>query len=170
MVQTERAREEYCFCKTMKTLILTAIFCVSCVIGHAATPKAEDWVTPDLKIPNNITQKDNQVAEDHFYECQITKLGTALDRLKDVSYIELTDGLASYYAGHAYRPLKDHKAYLVRGAFANYTGNFTLFYQGGSLVIQHMSLGRSATPQFCPLIVQLPTPPKKVYIQIGGGL
>jgi hypothetical protein len=154
----------------MKTLILTAIFCVSCVIGLAATPKAEDWVTPGAKIPNNVTQRDNQVAEDHFYECQITKLGTALDRLKDVSYIELTDGLAAYYAGHAYRQRKGHKAYLVRGAFANYTGNFTLFYQGGSLVIQHMSLGRSATPQFCPLIVQLPTPPKKVFIQIGGAL
>jgi len=154
----------------MKTLILTAILCASSVIGHAESPKAEDWVTPGAKIPNNITQRDNQVAEDHFYECQITKLGTALDRLKEVSYIELTDDLATYYAGHSYRPRKGHKAYLVRGAFANYTGNFTLFYQGGSLVIQHMSLGRSATPQICPLIVQLPTPPKKVFIQIGGAL
>ncbi len=154
----------------MKSPLLTAIFCATSVFTFAESPKAEDWVTPSAKIPGGITQDDNKIAEERFYECKITKLGTALDRLKDKEFIELTDELAVYYAGHSYRPRDGTKAYLVRGAFANYTGRFTLFFKGGDLLIEHMSLGRNAVPQFCPLIVQLSTPPKKVIIHIGGAL
>ena len=154
----------------MKTPILVAFFCVIAAFASAAPPKAEDWVTSPAKIPNGLAQDGNEIAEERFYECQITKLGTALDRLKDKEVIELTDELAVYYAGHSYRPHNGTKAYLVRGAFANYTGRFSLFCKDGNLLIQHMSLGRNATPQFCPLIVQLPSAPKKLIIQIGGAL
>lgn len=154
----------------MKTLIHTVLFCVISACSSAAPPKADDWVTPSVKIPNGLAQDDNQIANDRFYECNITKLGTALDRLKDKEFIELTDELAVYYAGPSYKPRDGSKAYLVRGAFANYTGQFSLFFKDGNLLIEHMSLGRNAIPQFCPLIVQLPSQPKKILIQIGGAL
>ncbi|MDA7881414.1 hypothetical protein N9A94_03840 [Akkermansiaceae bacterium] len=152
----------------MKTPVLAACFCAISAFAVAAPPKAADWVTPSANIPSSLAQEDNQMAEDRFYECSITKLGTALDRLKDKEFLELTDELAVYYAGHSYRAREGTKAYLVRGAFANYTGQFSLFFKDGELLIQHMSLGRNATPQFCPLIVQLPSPPKKILIRIGG--
>jgi hypothetical protein len=154
----------------MKTLILTIFLCAISAFTFAASPKADEWVTPSAKISNGLAKEENKIANDRFYECNITKLGTALDRLKDKEFIELTDELAIYYAGHPYKPREGSKAYLVRGAFANYTGQFSLFSKDGDLLIQHMSLGRNAIPQFCPLIVQLPSPPKRILIQIGGAL
>ena len=152
----------------MKIPLITIFLCVISALGCAASPTADEWVTPSAKIPSGLAQDDNEIANDRFYECNITKLGTALDRLKDREFIELTDELAVYYAGHSYKPRDGSKAYLVRGAFANYTGQFSLFFKDGDLLIQHMSLGRNAIPQFCPLIVQLPSQPKKIHIQIGG--
>ena len=125
---------------------------------------------PSAKIPKGLAQDENEIAKDRFYECNITKLGTALVRLKDKEFIELTDELAVYYAGHSYKPRDGSKAYLVRGAFANYTGKFSLFFKDGELLVQHMSLGRNTIPQFCPLIVRLPSSPKKILIHIGGAL
>lgn len=154
----------------MKTLLLTIILCTISACTYAESPRAKDWLTPSDKIPDDLAQNDNKIAENRFYECNITKLGTALDRLKDKEFIELTNELAVYYAGHSYKPHDGAKAFLVRGAFANYSGEFSLFFKRGNLLIQHMSLGQNATPQFCPLIVQLPSPPKKVLIQIGGAL
>jgi hypothetical protein len=154
----------------MKILILTITLCAISACTFAESPKANAWVTPPAKIPDRIAEEGNKIAADRFYECSITKLGTALDRLKDREFIELTDELAIYYAGHSYRPRDGSKAYLVRGAFANYTGQFSLYFEDGNLLIQHMSLGRNAVPQFCPLIVQLPSPPKKILIRIGGAL
>lgn len=152
----------------MKSLILTIFLFAISAFTFAAPPKADEWVTPSAKIPHGLAKEVNKIAKDRFYECQITKLGTALDRLKDQDFIELTDGLAIYYAGHSYHPRDGSKAYLVRGAFANYTGQFSLFFKDGDLLIQHMSLGRNAVPQFCPLIVQLPTPPKRILVRISG--
>lgn len=154
----------------MKTLLLTVFFCAISALTFAASPKAEDWLTPSVEIPNALAQNASEIAQDHFYECNITRLGTALDRLKDKDFIELTNELAVYYAGHSYEPRDGSKAYLVRGAFANYTGRFSLFFKDGDLLIQHMSLGRNAIPQFCPLIVQLSSRPEKVLIRIDGAL
>ncbi|MGE9267815.1 MAG: hypothetical protein ACQKBY_06935 [Verrucomicrobiales bacterium] len=154
----------------MKSPILVACFCLIAVFASAAPPQAKDWVTPSSKIPPGLAQVDHQIAEDRYYECQITKLGTALDRLKDQEFIELTDELAVYYAGHSYRPQKGAKAYLVRAAFMNDTGRFSLFFEEEHLLFRHTSLGRNATVKFCPLIVQLPIAPKKIFIQINGAL
>lgn len=156
-------------------ILLCILVCAGCVtepplVESSHQNPAEKWITPTGKIPDGLAEANNQIPDKHFYECKIAQLGTAINRLKKVSFIELSDGLAEFYAGHSYRPRKGTTAYLVRGALANFTGEFTLYFNDGNLLIQHHSLGRNAIPQFCPLIVQLPKPPKMVLIQIGGAI
>lgn len=153
----------------MKILIFIMMFV--CSLGGsvgAESSNASDWVSPTSKIPRGFDAKQNQVAEEHIYECKITRLGVAIDRLKKSEFIEISDELARFYAGHSYRPARGRKAYLIRGVFANYTGEFYLYYKDGIMLVQHLSLGGDAKVQFCPMVVQLLNPPRQILLQVGG--
>lgn len=54
--------------------------------------------------------------------------------------------------------------------FANYTGVHSVFWKDRKLLIRHDSLGRNATPEFCPLIVLLKDAPENVFVELGGAL
>ncbi len=148
---------------------ITKILLVACCVTSALANEAKDWLTAvDESNLIKLAGKDNKLAENQVYECKVTRLGTAVSRLKDNSYLELDEKMAAYYAGHSYRAKDGHTAYLVRGAFTHYTGKFALYFKDGSLLVRHSSLGRDIEPNFCPLIVQLPSKPKEIFVQVGG--
>ena len=151
----------------MKNLLLLIL---SSVLALANAPKAEDWISEVSSVPFDFFEKEHQLEDDYFYECKITKLGTAISRLEEREFIALTEKLAVYYAGRAYQEKEGYKPYLVRGAFANYTGGHTLFLKDRILLIRHDSLGRYAHPMFCPLVVQLKEPPNGLFIHVGSAL
>lgn len=93
---------------------------------------------------------------------------TAVDALKEKSAIPLTEEMAKYYAGVLFKTEKGFTPYLVRSLFANYTGQFSVFWKNGELLVQHNSLGKHFIPEFCPLVVNLPSKPKSVFIVVGG--
>lgn len=150
----------------MRVEILLVGLCALAPLA-SASPEARDWVTEQVAAPGWVND-ENKLAEELYHECRVTRLGTAVDRLATVDFLELSEELATYYAGHSYTSRKGFTAYLVRAVFANDTGQFTLFYDDGNLLIRHRSLGNAFTPRHCPLIVQLPTPPKSVVIEVGG--
>ena len=154
----------------MKTLLSVALLCISSSCSQVGSPNADRWLTKSAEIEDGLVNDSTKLPETQFYECRMTRLGTAISRLKDVSYIELSDELATYYAGHSYRPHKGTKAYLVRGAFTHYTGGFDLYFYQGKLLVRHDSLGPDVPSGYCPLIVQLPEAPEIVLIQVGGAL
>jgi hypothetical protein len=136
-------------------------------VAFAAEPRPRDW----LRSPGDIVafqQGARQLSETGFFEVRVTRLMTAVNRLKEKSAIPLTEELACYYAGPLYKGEDGKKAYLVRGLFANYTGSHSLFWRDGSLLIRHDSLGHSFEPQFSPLIVNLPAEPKEIFVCVRG--
>src|SRR6185369_6094341 len=131
----------------------------------AAQPKPKDWLSSHSHI-EDFQKGAQQVSETSFFEVRVTRLWTAVDSLSDRQVLPLSEDLARYYAGPLYRSEDGKKPYLVRGLFANYTGSHTLYSRGSSLLITHSSLGHSFEPQFSPLVVNLPSEPKKVFIYV----
>lgn len=76
--------------------------------------------------------------------------------------------MAKYYGGALFKTDERLEPYLVRGLLANYTGQLSLFWKDGDLLVKHDSLGKHFKPEFCPLVVSLPAAPKRVFIVIGG--
>jgi hypothetical protein len=151
----------------LRRIVLVAFFLLTSLPLAAAEPQPRDW----LRNPEDIgafQQGAQQLSETSFFEVRVTRLMTAVDRLNDKSAIPLTEDLARYYAGALYKGENGKKAYLVRGLFANYTGTHTLFWRDGRLLIRHDSLGHSSVPQFSPLVVNLSSEPKQVFVYIGG--
>jgi hypothetical protein len=143
----------------MRELLVPIFLAVAAATGGAAEPRPRDW----LRSPADTVvfqQSARQVGETSFLEVRITRLMTAVDELKEKSAIPLTEELARCYTGPLYKSEGGKKAYLVRGLFANETGNHRLFWRNGSLLIRHDSLGHSFDPQFSPLVVNLSAEPK----------
>lgn len=144
---------------------LTAVLALlSTGLCRAAEPAPRDWMSP----PEMNFTEARKLPETAFSEVRITRLMTAVNRLTEKSAIPLTAELAQFYAGPGFKPGKGRKAYLVRGLFANYTGEFSLYWKDGKLLVRHDSLGKQFIPRFCPLVVELPAEPTEVFILIGG--
>lgn len=130
----------------------------------AAEPAPKDWIS---ESKTEYTEA-HKLPDTMFAEVRITRLMSAVDELKEKSVIPLTDEMAQYYAGPSFNPGKGRRSYLVRGLFANYTGQFSLFWRDGTLLVEHDSLGKHFIPQFCPLVVNLPVLPTKVFVLVRG--
>jgi hypothetical protein len=113
-------------------------------------------------------QNGKKISNSDFFEVRVTRRMTAVDRLNKKKAIPLTEELAQFYVGPLFRnENKNMRPYLVRGLYANETGEHRLFWYNESLIIQHSSLGHSAEPEFSPLVVNLPSEPKDIYIIIS---
>ena len=130
----------------------------------ATEPEPKVWISE----PTTKFAEAQKLPETAFSEVRVTRLKTAVDRLKEKSAIPLTAEMAQYFAGAGFKPGKGRKAYLVRGLFANNTGDFSLFWKEGKLLVKHESLGKHFTPQFCPLVVDLPSEPTSVFVIVRG--
>ena len=146
----------------MVIVLMTSL--VANAICLAADPVPKDW----LCAPKVGFTEEQKLTETFFAEVRISRLMTAVDRLKVKSAIPLTEKLAKYYAGALFKTEKGFIPFLVRGLFANYTGQFSVFWKDGDLLVIHDSLGTDFRPEFCPLVVNLPSEPKRVFIEIGG--
>jgi hypothetical protein len=135
--------------------------------GHSSVKGTHDWLGSPKDV-GAFQQTGQKLAETSFFEVRVTRLMIAVDQLKEKPAIPLTDDLARYFAGALYKSEKEKKPYLVRALFANYTGSHTLFWRDGQLLIRHDSLGNSFEPQFSPLVVNLPSEPKEIFIVVGG--
>ena len=129
-------------------------------------PAPRDWLrATDLGA---FQKGADKLSETNFFEVRVTRLMTAVDRLKEKPAVLLTEELARYYAGPLYRSQPGTKPCLVRALFANYTGMHTLYWREGSLLVRHDSLGSNFEPQFSPLVVNLPAEPKEVFVHVRG--
>lgn len=148
----------------MKIKLTAVLALFSAGLCWSAEPVPKDWLS-EPKTKFTEAQKLPQTA---FAEVRITRLMTAVDRLKEKSVIPLSPEMAQYFAGAGFKPGKGRKAYLVRGLFANYTGEFSLFWKDGKLLVEHDSLGKRFIPRFCPLVVELPEEPADVFVFVRG--
>jgi hypothetical protein len=149
----------------MKTILSALVIVLVADAGCLADlPTPKDWMSK----PKTGFTEEQQLPETRFAEVRITRLMTAVDRLKEKSAIPLSEEMAKYYAGVSFKAEKGFTPYLVRGLFANYTGQFSLCWKDGDLLVEHDSLGKHFVPEFCPLVVNLPSEPKRVFIVIGG--
>jgi len=151
--------------KVMKTILIVLIMVLIANTGCSAiTPEPKDWLTES----NSAFIDEHKLPETRYSEVQITKLMTAVDTLNEKSAIPLSDELAKYYAGPFFKAENGFTPFLVRGLFANYTGMFFVFWSDGELSVEHYSLGSNFNPEFCPLVVNLPSEPRKVFVGVGG--
>lgn len=152
-------------------IAIAALFC-ACALTDGSlyadnnTPSPKDWV----KMPSEavLAIPSKEIAESDFYIVGLTHVFTAVALLDKTSIKELTPEEAKDLTGHYYRQPIGKKAFLVRGLFANETGNHKLELHGDSLVVTHGSLGHSFEPHFSPIILLLEKPPKDIYVVIAG--
>jgi hypothetical protein len=146
-------------------LVASAVWAADPKTGD--TPKPRDWLKAAAN-PGAFQQNAQKLAETNFFEVRVTRLMTAVDRLKEKPALALTEEMARYYAGPLYKSEPGTKAYLVRALFANYTGMHTLYWHESRLLVRHDSLGFGFEPQFSPLVVNLPDEPKEVFVHVRG--
>ncbi len=151
----------------MKQNALILVLLTACTVGWSGEPKPKNWLNNPSSV-STFQQRAAEIPETDFFEVRVTRLMTAIDRLKEKSAVALTEDLARSYVGPLYKAEQGKKPYLVRALFANYTGKHTLFWQDGNLLVRHDSLGHHLEPQFSPLVVNLPAEPKKVFVYVGG--
>ncbi len=150
----------------MKKMLALSMILLAFVTANAeeTIPQPRGW----LNKPKIAFEAKDQLSETSFAEVRVTRLMTAVSRLRNTSAIQLSDKMAQYYAGSMYKSEAGKRPYLVRGLFANYTGRHTLFFRDDTLLVLHESLGKEFDPMFCPLVVNLSSEPKKVAIVVGG--
>lgn len=150
----------------MRTILFYLVLFIS-VTSYAGErfPQPNDWAS---KPQPAFFEKGESLSVNSFAEVRVTRIMTAVDRLKNVGAILLTEEMALHYIGSIFKMEAGRKPYLVRGLFANYTGEHTLSIHGDTLVIRHGSLGSRFESMFCPLVVNLSAEPKKVINIITG--
>ena len=143
-------------------LILSATSCV-----HTRTPRPEDWAT-SVGNRADFIARAQAVPDDDIFEVRTSRLMTAVYDLEKAPVMLLTPEMARYYIGAGYRSREGTRPFLVRGLFANYTGNHSAYLLQDSLLVVHASLGYSFRPHFCPLVVNLQREPRTVFVVVGG--
>jgi hypothetical protein len=133
------------------------------VLNPAAGASPQDW----LLEPRRTFREKDALPESDFVEVRVTRLVAAMDSLKDKAAIPLTQEDVRYFAGSAFKSKAGNRPYLVRGLFANNTGEFSVFWSNGELLVQHDSLGHHSTPEFCPLVISLPSEPAHVFVVVN---
>ncbi len=137
--------------------------------GFAQANSPEKWLSPQDPGQGSLTtERESRVRPSSYHEVKVTSMLTALERLNKTSAILLSPRQVVYFVGHEMKPPRGTKPYLVRGLFCNYTGSHTIFFKGERLLVRHESLGRVFKPEFCPLVIYLPSKPLIVHVEVGG--
>jgi hypothetical protein len=163
------------------TIVIAVIALTSCVsqdknaedIGfQLAAPKTksktDSWIFEPQKYPGS--SRGHAIGKKSSWQTQVTKLPMAVEKLSDAAVVELTDELATYYAGPHYKRQVGTRPYLVRAVFWNYTGDFDLYWNDEALYVHQSSLGGIYGETKLPIVVNLKQPPKAVYVYMSSAL
>ena len=110
------------------------------------------------------------IEKSNVFEVVVSKQGIAETRLSDVSFLEISERLVTYYVGRDIdqTKFKGKKIVLTRALFSNgATGGFEVFYCNGNLVVHHSSLGFSEYLERSALVVLLDELPKNSIAHVN---
>lgn len=111
-----------------------------------------------------------KISEKNWYEVVPPKLDAALRDLTSEAVVALSCVEARWFAGVHYECTAGHTAYLIRAVYGQgETGGYSLYQFDESLLVQHSSLG-SPLYHRAALVVNLPSPPRRVFVDAGFAL
>lgn len=146
----------------MKTLPIFCLFLFSNLVVARS-----DWVNDPI---GSCTQRSElkKIDVSDVAEVQHSRFEVAKQKLQNLSIVEVTENLASWYSGRKIQNSGEARFYLVRAVFGHGgTGGFSVFNCDGNLLISHHSLGNRQEPKESALIVKLTSPPKNVYVKFS---
>lgn len=123
-----------------------------------ADQKSGSWVSKPNSYPGSP-----EIPQVDFWETQVTQVFLAERELRDKTIRSLSSEDALRYGGPHFRSPPGTRPYLVRGTWWNYTGSFSLILDKGDLHVRQDSLGHSDGEHKLPIIVNLESPPKRVF-------
>ncbi len=126
----------------------------------------DSWIFEPQRYPGDIDVIDPKT----YWQTQMIKLPMAVRELGNQTLVELTDEMATYYAGPHYKRQRGTHPYLVRAVFCNHYGDFDLYWRNDELYVNHDSLGGAYGEEKLPLVINLKQPPKTVYTYLSSYL
>lgn len=142
--------------------LFAAWFFGTSAVAVAGDALLKQWLC-DAEESAAIRTAGVEVQQAAWHLIAVTTFYSAAAYLKDNESVALDADQARFFVGHEWPVSEGYKPFLVRGVFANATGQHQLFLRGGDLLVQHSSLGTSEpSPEFSPLVVNLRTPPSRV--------
>lgn len=159
--------------------VLSCLLVSNSSLGHNDNAKCMHLMDVDAKSWTTSGELDYngnngfQLNDEDVYEISLSRTASALDRLRNKSAEELTVESASYYLRGHYSPVKGKKPFLVRSAFANFTGSYSVWWDkdGKLLQISHESLGGGVACMYVqPLIINLDAMPSVVKVYVSSDM
>ena len=148
----------------MKVEILTLL--MSLILSHSDG----EWSNPLTSEARGVT-KTEAIPEKDFFEISASRRDAAESMLESQEFVQKWQDDIKYFGQKNFQCESPKQPYLIRALYSNGTGGkFLLKKIGDSVLVSHVSLGRSSSTQKTALIVCLDFQPKEIFNQISGAM